>query len=161
MNMTLNFCDIMITNINSILTGVSIILTILNFIWYRNTKRIRDRILDKLNGYELISYIERFNSIYLETAKKIRAKDWNKAGKNNNLIDDIESVLRNFNKYEYKIQKDIRENIKTEVLDTLKSLTPFRDGTANEYQKGSLLTKLDSIDESLMKIREDLNQKPI
>lgn len=158
MNMTLNFYSIMATNINSILTGASIILTILNFIWYCSTKKIRDQFLDKLNGFELISYIERFNTIYLETAKKIRAKDWNKAGKNNNLIDDLESVLRNFNKYEYKIQKDIRETIKTKVVDTLKSLTPFREGTANENEKGMLLSKLDSIDEALMKIREDLNQ---
>lgn len=158
MNMTLNFYSIMATNINSILTGASIILTILNFIWYCSTKKIRDQFLDKLNGFELISYIERFNTIYLETAKKTRAKDWNKAGKNNNLIDDLESVLRNFNKYEYKIQKDIRETIKTKVVDTLKSLTPFREGTANENEKGMLLSKLDSIDEALMKIREDLNQ---
>lgn len=150
----------MATNINSILTVISIVLTILNFIWYWNTKRIRDGFLDKLNGYELISYIERFNTIYLETAKKIRAKDWNKAGKNNNLIDDLESVLRNFNKYEYKIQQNVREGIKTKVLDILKSLTPFREGIANETDKGLLLSELDSIDESLMKIREDLKQTP-
>jgi len=146
--------------INTTVTVISIICTILTGIWAKRTKIIKNELQQKLNSYELVSYKDRLHDLYIKLTKAIRQEDWNKGGKSNEILTSLEEKLRDFNQFNQKIpldKQDKQDNIKVKITSSLNRLEFIFKGY--DYDTQNLLTDLYEIDDNLNSICNDLMSK--
>lgn len=143
--------------INTTVTVISVICTFLTGIWAKRTKKIKNELQQKLNSYELVSYKDRLHDLYIKYAKAIRQDDWNKGGKGNEILLNLEENLRDFNKFNKKIPTDKQNNIKAKITSALSHLDSIFKGY--DYDTQNLSNDLDEIDDNLNSICNDLMSK--
>lgn len=100
------------TKVNTIVTLISIGLTIITIILTVLNWSFKKQIRTKINAFDLVSYSNSFHSIYIKISPIIRTKNSNNGGKNNSKIAELETILRDFNKYENKIEKKDRKMLR-------------------------------------------------
>lgn len=149
--------NISATQINTIVTIVSIICTIFTAIWAYRTKTIKNELLEKLNSFEIVSYKDRLHKLYLDLSSKIRLKNWNQGGKNNDLLTNLDKELRDFNQFKGKIPSEKQESLKTTINSALQHLDSVCQGYT--FSTTPLLKDLDIIDENLNSICNELMSK--
>ena len=143
--------------INTTVTVISIICAVLTGFWAKRTKIIKNELQQKLNSYELVSYKDRLHDLYIKLTKAIRQGDWNKGGKSNEILSNLEENLRDFNKFNNKIPDDKQDSIKTKITSALSHLDSIFKGY--DFVTQNLLTDLYEIDDNLNSICNDLMSK--
>lgn len=136
--------------INTIVTIISIIYAIYNGI---RAKRAQQ----KINSYELVSYKDKFHDLYIKLTKVVRQEDWNKGGKSNEILLNLEEKLRDFNKFNKRIPIDKQNSIKADITSALSCLDSIFKGYDDDTKQ--LLTVLYEIDDSLNSICNDFMTK--
>ena len=86
----------------------------------------------------------------------VRQEDWNKGGKSNEILLNLEEKLRDFNKFNKKIPIDKQNSIKADITSALACLDSVFKGYDDTKQ---LLTVLYEIDDSLNSICNDFMTK--
>lgn len=139
-----------------IVTSVSIILALVNFFFFNKTKTI----YNKITGYDLVSYKDRFHSLYSDISQKIKRPNWNRGGKNNDLLDNLDKALIDYNNCDFRIKdENQRYNIESAISEIKRILPSFYTGTENQTDKDNLSKKLDVIDKELVKICDSVKAK--
>ena len=105
----------------------------------------------------MVSYKDRLHDLYIKLTKAIRQGDWNKGGKSNEILSNLEENLRDFNKFNNKIPDDKQDSIKTKITSALSHLDSIFKGY--DFVTQNLLTDLYEIDDNLNSICNDLMSK--
>ena len=133
--------------INTIVTVISIVYAIYKGIRAKKAQQ-------KLNSYELVSYKDKYHDLYIKLTKVIRQEDWNKGGKSNEILSNLEESLRDFNKFNNKIQSNEQYTINKTIKSALKHIDSVFKGI--DYYIPELLSNLDDIDKKLQSICNEL-----
>lgn len=148
--------DINATGINTIVTIVSIVCAVLSGIFTIRTSKIKRQVYTKIDAFDLISFYREFHSIYLEISNKIRTPDSNKGGRYNKQIEKLNTILRDFNRYESKLPEEHRKAIKTNIDTVLENTGKLWDATAKEDDIKRCKSRLDEIDRKLIEITDKM-----
>ncbi|MBO7470107.1 MAG: hypothetical protein J6T81_08290 [Bacteroidales bacterium] len=145
-----------LTSVNTIVTIVSIVLTIITSFLTIKTWRYKKQVFDKINAFDVVTYSRNFHTVYLNISKKIRTTESNKGGRNNNIISELEAILRDFNKYENKLPEENRKSVRANVDSALDKIHCLFEGTADSSTISSFKSRLDDMDRTLIKITEKM-----
>ena len=157
------------TEVNSWLTLVSIAVALIGWImaginWlrkrtvqksYDQLAQERVQFIELIDSYELFPYVSHFNFVYLDTAKRAKGK-WFKGPKSKDIIGNLESTLRDANKYYPKMSATNKFTIEQKIQKAISYLPDFATGTPDSNKK--MLEQLDSIDK-LLNAEVDLIKK--
>lgn len=124
--------------------------------------------MEKLNSYDLISYIKRVNSLYLKLSNQTLPIQWTNVTAESiiNLLKEIEVELRRINEHKDYLSESTFKQIKTEIDAALDVINKFLEGINEElsgiyhlhnfpYQRATLLGYLNKVDEILQSIRSE------
>ena len=157
------------TEVNSWLTLASIAVALIGWImaginWlrkrtvqksYDQLAQERVQFIELIDSYELFPYVSHFNFVYLDTAKRAKGK-WFKGPKSKDIIGNLESTLRDANKYYPKMSATNKFTIEQKIQKAISYLPDFATGTPDSNKK--MLEQLDSIDK-LLNAEADLIKK--
>ena len=157
------------TEVNSWLTLVSIAVALIGWImaginWlrkrtvqksYDQLAQERVQFIELIDSYELFPYVSHFSFVYLDTAKRAKG-NWFKGPKSKDIIGNLESTLRDANKYYPKMSATNRLTIEQKIQKAIFYLPDFAAGTPDSNKK--MLEQLDSIDK-LLNAEADLIKK--
>lgn len=124
--------------------------------------------MEKLNSYDLISYIKRVNSLYLKLSNQTLPIQWTNVTAESiiNLLKEIEVELRRINEHKDYLSESTFKQIKTEIDAALDVINKFLEDINEElsgiyhlhnfpYQRATLLGYLNKVDEILQSIRSE------
>ena len=137
------------TVINTIVTIISIVLTLLNGLFLYKTRRHEAEVFKKLKGLELLPYASRFHDIFSEISKKARLETWNQAGRNSKLIGELNDVLVDYSKIQAAVSDANIDDLKTKIESAYNIIDSFSEG--HDYAKKNMLELLKGIDDVLQK----------
>ena len=157
------------TEVNSWLTLVSIAVALIGWImaginWlrkrtvqksYDQLAQERVQFIELIDSYELFPYVSHFSFVYLDTAKRAKG-NWFKGPKSKDIIGNLESTLRDANKYYPKMSATNKFTIEQKIQKAISYLPDFATGTPDSNKK--MLEQLDSIDK-LLNAEVDLIKK--
>ena len=157
------------TEVNSWLTLASIIIALIGWLvavinWLRKKTIQKDfnqltqermQFIELLDSYELFPYVSHFSFVYLDTAKRAKG-NWFKGPKSKDIIGNLESTLRDANKYYSKMSATNKFTIEQKIQKAISYLPDVAAGTPDSNKK--MLEQLDSI-HKLLNAEADLIKK--
>lgn len=157
------------TEVNSWLTLVFVAVALIGWImaginWlrkrtvqksYDQLAQERVQFIELIDSYELFPYVSHFSFVYIDTAKRAKG-NWFKGPKSKDIIGNLESTLRDANKYYPKMSATNKFTIEQKIQKAISYLPDFAAGTPDSNKK--MLEQLNSIDK-LLNAEADLIKK--
>lgn len=117
--------DINSTGVNSIVTLVAIVLTIISWIfngfqWWRNKKLAK-----RVTAIELVAYIDRFHYTYVKIKERTVKKTWYKGTQGAEIAHELSDVLSDYNRYRNLFTDDEKLSIDSKYAEANKLFHSF------------------------------------
>lgn len=154
------------TDINTLVTIISIVMTLISWgitIWKwiqakNSRKRLESvesenlRLLKLMESFEILPDISRFHEVYLKCAQRTKVLGWNKGSKGSDIVNDVDTILRDINKHLPKISVQRKSAIESSSNYALKYINEFVAGTPENSIE--MINRLDRIDKILQEEAE-------
>lgn len=148
--------DINATGLNTILTAISIICTLISGHCTFRAKKIKRQVFAKLNTYDLAIYSRELHKLNMEVSSKIRTPNSNKAGSNNKKLAELNKILVDFNIMEKALPEEYQKGIRNNVDYVLEHFMKINEGTAQEDEINRWKKRLQDIDKKLIEITDKM-----
>ena len=144
------------TLLNTIVTIISIICTVLSGIFAYRAKKIKKSLSDRMAAFDLVSYSNELHSLYKKVSWSILTTISNKGGPNNSLLEELNSKLDDFIRYESNIPYVIRIGLNTNINYVSSNMWKIVEGTASPEEIDKWKSRLKEVVGKLMEITKNM-----
>lgn len=146
------------TTINSILTSISILCSIVSFIIVIRARKIKEAVYKRLDTIDLIPFVEKFGVEYKKLSSRIISKNVNSDTEEvKSIVNSINKMIISLNKYLPMLDKETLNKVNSNKARILSEISRTNYNVVPDLSL--ILSLLDTIDVALRKHADDMKKE--